>query len=231
MKLCGKNPVRERIKSNPGSIKKLYLQKKTDLSKIVILAKEAGLEFESVERSRLESLCPGEHTQGVVAEVSEFIYTPFTELVDKCLNKKEILVFLDGITDPQNIGSIIRTLACMGGFSLVLAEHGAPEINETILRVANGGENHVKISTVTNIATTISRIKERNIRIAGGVIDPDSVDVLSADLSRPLAIVIGSEGKGIRPGIQKILDIKVKLPMRGVDLSYNAAIAAAIFCY
>ena len=123
MKLCGKNPVRERIKSNPGSIKKLYLQKKTDLSKIVILAKEAGLEFESVERSRLESLCPGEHTQGVVAEVSEFIYTPFTELVDKCLNKKEILVFLDGITDPQNIGSIIRTLACMGGFSL--GSHGS----------------------------------------------------------------------------------------------------------
>ncbi len=231
MKLFGKNPVKERIISAPGSILKLYLQKRTDLSDIVLSAKEAGLDFDSVEKEKIEKMCPGMHTQGVVAEVQDFIYFPFTGIVDLCLNKSSIPVFLDSVTDPQNIGSIIRNLACMGGFSLVLPEHGVPEVNETVLRVANGGENHIKISRVTNIATAISKIKEKGILVAGAVLDQDSVNVFDADLALPLAVVIGAEGKGIRPGVLKHLDIMVKLPMDGAELSYNASVATALLCY
>ena len=104
-------------------------------------------------------------------------------------------------------------------------------MNETVLRVANGGENHIKISRVTNIATAISKIKEKGILVAGAVLDQDSVNVFDADLALPLAVVIGAEGKGIRPGVLKHLDIMVKLPMDGAELSYNASVATALLCY
>ncbi|MFH1552020.1 MAG: RNA methyltransferase [Candidatus Omnitrophota bacterium] len=230
MNLYGKNPILERIKADPHSIRKLYLQKRTDLSDIVREAKKTGLAFESVDKAWFKSKCAEAHTQGVMAEVEEFKYAPYPVILDECLNDLSVPVFLDGITDPQNLGSIIRTLACMGGFSLVLPEHRSAHVNETVLRVANGGENYIKIAKVTNIASAIEKAKEKSILIAGAVVE-DSSDILEEELRFPLAVVIGSEGKGIRPGLMKCLDMKLALPMRGAPLSYNAAVAAAMFCY
>jgi len=230
MKLYGKNPVLERIKFAPKTIKKLYLQKRTDLSRIVHAAKKAGLDFESVTRECLERESKGAHSQGVVAEIDEYLYHSFPLILDEAVKSKCIPVFLDGITDPQNLGSIIRTFACLGGFSVVLSEHGAVQVNETVLRVASGGENFVKISRVANIATAIKKVKAKGIRIVGAEADA-KCSVMEMKITLPVAIVIGAEGKGTRPGVKKCLDKTAKLPMDGADLSYNAAVAAALFCY
>jgi len=230
MKLYGKNPVLERIKASPKTIRKLYLQKRTDLSDIVKEAKKIGLKFESVDKDWFKRECGNIHTQGVLAEISEFQYSPFSEILAQCLDNTFVPVFLDGVTDPQNLGSIIRNLACMGGFSLVLPEHQSAEVNETVLRVANGGENYVAISKVVNIASTIKKIKEKGVWIAGAVIE-NSNDIMDATIAFPLAIVVGAEGTGIRQGVQKCLDVRLALPMHGAALSYNVAVASALFCY
>jgi len=230
MKLYGKNSVLERIKADPKSIKGLYLQKKTDLSGIVKAAKKAKLEFESVSKSFLDKKCGAVHSQGVMAEVDEFEYTPFSVIFDECMHGGSVPVLLDGIQDPQNLGSIIRNLACMGGFSLVIPAHNAAEVNETVLRVASGGENYIKIAKVTNLATTTGKLKEKEVWIAGAMAE-DSHDVQTVELVSPMALVVGSEGKGVRPGIKKYIDERISLPMRGAQLSYNAAVAAALVCY
>jgi len=230
MRLYGKNPVVERIRSSPSSIKKLYLRKRTELSAVVKEAKKAGLCFESVEEGELLRLCPGANTQGVVADVRDFEYTPFSKVLSDCLDKLIVIVFADEITDPQNLGGIIRNLACLGGFSLVIPEYNSAEVNETVLKVANGGENYIDIARVTNIAAMIRKIRDKSVWAVGADVD-GAKDIRDVKWQYPLAVVIGSEGKGIRPGILKELDERVALPMDGARLSYNAAAASALFCY
>ncbi|MDD5488889.1 MAG: RNA methyltransferase substrate-binding domain-containing protein, partial [Candidatus Omnitrophica bacterium] len=155
MKLYGKKPVLERIKADPGSIRKLYLQKRTELSEIVRELKSRNMVFESVDGAWMDRTCGKVNTQGVVAEVEGFRYVHFDDIIRDCLSSDTVPVFLDGVTDPQNLGSIIRSLACIGGFSLVLPAHRSAMVNETVLRVASGGESFLRIAVVENIATTL----------------------------------------------------------------------------
>ena len=230
MKLYGRNPVLERIRSNPKSIRKLYLQKGTDLSAIVRETKAKNISFQSVDKQTFTRLSGDVHAQGVVAEIDDFNYTPFNEVIDEAINKNIVPVFVDGVTDPQNLGSIIRNLACLGGYNLVIPKHNSAFINDTVLRVASGGENYVKIAMVENISTSIKNSKQKGLWIIGAIAEGGE-DITRLELVRPLAVVIGSEGKGIRPGIIKNLDKGVTLPMEGAQLSYNVSIATALFCY
>jgi 23S rRNA (guanosine2251-2'-O)-methyltransferase len=230
MRIFGKNPVIERIKARPETISKLYLQKRTDLSEVVKAAKAAGIHFESIDSKEMGAICGAVHSQGVVAEVPDFEYYPFDKLLADCVDGKTIPVLLDGVTDPQNLGSIIRTLACIGGFAIVLPEYESAEVNETVLRVASGGENYVPVSRVKKIIHAVSALKEKNVTVCGAVVDGDT-DILALDLTDPVALVVGAEGKGIRPTIVAELDKKVALSMKGADLSFNVAIATAIMGY
>ena len=230
MRLFGKKPVLERMKTNPGSIKGLYLRQKVHLSEIVNEAKRAGLSFESIPSNEFSRLCGDVNAQGVLAKIDEYEYTPLKVMFQDALKEKKILVFVDGVTDPQNFGSMIRNLACLGGFSLVIPEHDSVCVNETVLRVACGGENYIMVSKVVNSVQGIRAAKEQGFHVAGAVAD-DGDELINAELKFPLAIVIGSEGKGIRPGILKHLDARLSLPMPGAKLSYNAAVAATLFCY
>jgi len=230
MKLFGKNPVLERIKVDPGSIKKLCLRQKTELSEIVRAAKEAGIKFESIPVESFSRLSGDANTQGVVAEVSDYEYMPFQEMLSKSLQKGLTPVFVDGVSDPQNLGSIIRNIACLGGFSLIIPEHESACVNETVLRVACGGENYLPVSRVVNTVRGITEAQKKGFHVVGAVTETGK-DIRSAELRSPIAIVIGSEGKGIRPGILKKLDEGLSLPMDGAKLSYNVAVATTLFCY
>jgi 23S rRNA (guanosine2251-2'-O)-methyltransferase len=137
---------------------------------------------------------------------------------------------MDNLNDPQNLGSILRTSACLGGFSVVLPRHDSVEVTEAALRVAQGGENYVPVAKAVNLALAIEKAKKAGYWIAGAVLEAGE-DLKKSKLNFPLGIVIGSEGKGIRPGLMKILDIRLSLPMGGAKLSFNAAVAAALFCY
>lgn len=224
--LYGKNSVLERLKVNPASIKRIYLQENFNAPHIMEIIKAKNIPFKYVSERELKRIKNADRLQGIVAESERFRYMPFKELLSRRLS----FIFLDGINDPHNLGSIIRIAACFGGFGLVIPRHGACEVNETAIHVASGGENFVPISMVTNLSTTLREAKRRGYWAVGAVVEGGE-DISNVSFPFPLCLVLGSEGKGIRYGLQKQLDLKVTLPMRGAQLSFNVAMAFAIFAY
>ncbi len=230
MHLYGKRPVLERLKANPKTVRALYLQQQTDAPEVVRAAKEAGLRFVSVGKAELARLAPREaHTQGVLAEVEEFRYAALEELV-RAVEPRPTLFLLDRVTDPQNLGAILRTLACLGRFAVVIPRHDSAAVNETVLRVACGGENFVPVARVTNLAHCSEVAKKAGYWVAGAVTE-GGTPLAQADWPAPLAVVLGSEGEGIREGLAKHLELKLTLPMPGATLSFNVATAAALIAY
>ena len=231
MKLYGKNPVLERLKSNPQSIKKILIRE--DHPEGVYIrskAKKWNIPIFFIPRERMHKLGDHLQAQGIIMEVEEFAYVPFEEMLPGALLKNQSIIFLDELNDPQNLGGIIRSLACLGGFGVVLPKHSSVEVTEAVLRVACGADNYVPVAKVSNLANAIAAAKEAGFWIAGSVVK-DGQDLTQTKLSFPLALVVGSEQKGIREIIKKRLDIELTIPMAHPRLSLNAAHAATIFAY
>lgn len=230
MYLYGKNSVVERLKANPKSVKKIFLQENFSGQHLFDAIKTTDIPVKQVSEKELARIKRADRLQGIIAEVDKFSYTPFEELLHSSKNKDMSFVFIDNINDPHNLGSIIRIAACFGGFSVVIPEHRTCEINDTVMHVASGGENFVPVSMVNNMTTALLAAKKAGYWIVGTVVE-DGEDINKISLPFPLCLVLGSEGKGIRHGIKKHLDLRVSLPMRGASLSFNVAMTAAIFCH
>ncbi len=231
MLLYGKNPVLERLRANPQTIRKVFLAQKFSEPEVLKLIETHGVEVERLTADQLAKKRPAKDLQGIFARVDKFQYADFDNLLERAEGEKPALIFLDRVNDPHNLGVVIRTTACFGGFAVVIPEFEACEVNETVLHVASGGENYTPVSRVTNISKSIVRAQEAGYWIVGAVVDEDAADVNETSLPFPLGLVLGSEGSGIRPGIRKHLDLKVRIPMKGARLSLNVNIACAIFCY
>jgi len=226
MYLYGKNSVYERLKIMPQSIKKVFIQEGFDDPRIMGLIEARGVSYERTGEERLKRLIHADRLQGIIARVSPFKYTRFDDLLEKRLS----ILFLDNINDPHNLGSIMRVAACFGNIGIVIPEHGSCRVNETVIHVASGGENFVPVSMVINLSRAIRDAKEAGYWVAGTVVEGgDALDRVSFPF--PLALVFGSEGKGLRHGILKHVDMRVTIPMRGARLSFNVAMACAILCY
>ncbi|MFH1338667.1 MAG: 23S rRNA (guanosine(2251)-2'-O)-methyltransferase RlmB [Candidatus Omnitrophota bacterium] len=230
MYLYGKNSVRERLKANPRGIKKIYLADDFDDRAILNAIRTAGVKIQRLAYKRLTKIKRAEHLQGIIAEIDKFSYTPLESLFSKTSSQQLTLIFLDNLTDPQNLGAIIRSLACIGGFAVVIPEHNSCKITEAVLHVASGGENYVPVVMVGNTSKALMEAKQAGYWSAGAVTEGGE-DIGRARLAFPLCLVLGSEGRGIRPGVIKHLDFKITLPMRGAALSFNAAIAAVLLSY
>lgn len=229
--LYGRNSVFERLKTNPQTIKKIFLQDNFNVPHIEKLIKEKSIPLERLPHQGLERIKHAKDLQGIVASVDKFQYVPFDDLLNSSKDKQLTLLFLDRINDPHNLGVIIRTAACFGRLAVIIPKFEACEVNETVQHVASGGENYVPISMVTNLTDAIIDAKAHGYWIMGTVIADDSKDINKVDFPFPLGIVLGSEGKGIRHGLQKYLDIRVRIPMKGAKLSFNVNIACAILCH
>jgi len=230
MVLYGRNSVFERLKANPASIKKIFLQDSFNIRQIEKLIKANKIPIEYLSPQGLTRIKHSKDLQGIVARIDRFRYTSFDDLLDKSKDKQLTLVFLDRINDPQNLGVIIRILACFGGFSVIIPEFEACGVNETVLHVASGGENYVPVSMVSNLSNAIIEAKENGYWILGAEVDENLEDINKISLPFPLGLVLGSEGKGIRHGLQKRLDLKAHIPMLGAKISFNVSMACAIFC-
>ncbi len=226
MYLYGKNSVYERLKARPESIKKIFIQEGFNAPHIMNLIESKGIPSVKVNEKYLSRLIHADRLQGIVAEVNKFAYTPFKGLLDSSLS----LIFLDSINDPHNLGSILRITACFGNFGVVIPEHGACKVNETVIHVASGGENFVPVSIVTNLSRALMEAKKAGYWTIGAVVEGGE-DINRVSLPFPLCLVLGSEGKGLRYGILKQLDLRVNVPMPGAQLSFNVAMTCAIFCY
>ncbi len=230
MRLYGKNSVLERLKSAPQTINKIYIKKGLNLEAIVKLTRDKDIPFIHMPDKKFSNFTSDIRCQGVVAEVDAFAYNFLEDFLSRPKEDLLSLVFLDNVCDPQNLGAILRTLACFNGFGLVIPKHKSVEINDTVLKVACGGESFVPVAQVSNLSVALELVKKTGYWVAGAVTQAGR-DLLEAELPFPLAIVIGSEGKGIRPGVAKHIDLNLTLPMPGVKLSFNVATATAIFCY
>ena len=231
MRIFGKNPSLERLRADPYSIRKItfvqgfkeagYIQRKANQIKIPVVV---------IPKTKMDKISRNKNAQGIFVDIGEFEYKEYRDLLDYAKDKKRTLVFLDGMTDPQNLGALIRSLGCLGHFSVVLPTKESVGITEAVLRVASGGENYVPIALVSNLNKAIRQAKDEGFLIMGSFVgDGESIDEVK--LSFPLGLVIGSEQKGVRPVIQKSCDMNVTIPMHINTLSLNAAQAATILCY
>ncbi len=228
--LYGKNSVFERLVVDPESIKTIYMRDTFNASHIIKLARSKGISCKKVREKELLKIKRADRIQGIVAEVGKFNYADFNQLIAKPDKEKLTLIFLDDIKDPHNLGSILRITACIGGLGIVIPRHSSCEINDTVMHVASGGENYTPVAMVSNTLNALTSAKKAGYWIAGTVVEGGD-NIQKMGLPEPLALVLGSEGEGIKPAIQKHLDMRVTLDMTGAKLSLNVAMAAAIFCY
>ncbi len=231
MLLYGKNSVLERLKANPQSIRKILLQENFDTPHIEKLIKAHNVPVERLPFRKLTRVKPAKDLQGIIAWVDKFKYVSFSDLLSPVESNQLTLILLDRINDPQNLGVIIRTAACFGRFAVVIPQFNACGVTEAVLHVACGGENHVSVSLVPNLSHAVLLAKKYGYWIVGAVVNSEAEYINKTSLPFPLGLVLGSEGKGIRYGLQKHLDLKARIPMQGAELSFNVAIASAVFCY
>ncbi|MBI5149952.1 MAG: RNA methyltransferase [Candidatus Omnitrophica bacterium] len=231
MKLFGKNPVLERLRANPQSIRRIFIQQGLpEASYIHKKARQHGIQVIVVAPARLEKINRTRNTQGVLVDVDDFAYVPYDDLLETARDSGGSVVFLDSVTDPQNLGAIIRSLACLGGFAVVLPTHDSVGVTEAVLRVASGGDNYVAVARVANLGNAIRSAKESGFWIAGAVAG-EGQNLFEASFPSPVGLVVGSEQKGIRDVLRKLLDAQLTIPMSSATMSFNVAHATAIFCY
>ena len=231
MYLYGRNSVMERIKAHPESVRRVSIREGLSVPELEKLVRVKKIECEHLPSNTLDKMRPQKDLQGVVARVDLFGYMDSEEMIARALSENRTLIFLDRVTDPHNLGVIIRLSACFGRFSLVIPGREACDVNETVLHVASGGENYVPITSVNNLAPVLDAAKNAGFWVAGAVVGDEAEDITRLSFPFPLALVLGSEGGGIRKGLQKRLDICVRIPMPGVPLSFNVSMACAIFLH
>ena len=228
--LYGKNSILERLRVNPKSIKRVYLQDNFNVGSILNLITKHKIPTQKVREKELYRIKRTDRLQGILAEVYKFEYTPFQELVSEGKNSTTSIIFLDDINDPHNLGSLLRITACFGNFALVIPRHSSCEVTDSVMHVASGGENYTPIAQVSNTVNTIIKAKDAGFWIAGTVVEGGE-NINTKILPFPIGLVLGSEGRGIKPAIIKHLDMKITLPMKGAQLSFNVAMAGAVFCH
>jgi len=234
--IFGVNPVMEAIKAGPGNIDWLLVsESRSDKTVVEILraAKARDIGVRKVASAELDRLAGKVKHQGVAAVISgEFKYRDIEELIDawKATGKPAFFLILDSIQDPQNLGSLIRTAVAAGVQGVIIPRDRACEITPAVVRSSAGATEHMLIAREVNLVRAIERLKHDNVWVAG--VEADSKESLyGMDLLRDLALVIGSEGKGIRRLVRESCDFTVSIPMEGSINSLNAAQAGAVVMF
>lgn len=232
--LEGRNPVLEALRAGRAINKLLVAKgsKEGSIREILSVAKEAGIIVQELDRSRLDALAEGRNHQGVIALVAAHRYYEVDEILAQAKAKGEdpLVLILDGIEDPQNLGSLLRTANAVGAHGVIIPERRAVGLTETVAKVSAGAVEYVPVARVTNIARTIEELKEQGLWVVGTHQEGKEL-YYQARLTGPLAVVIGSEGKGIGRLVAEKCDFMVRLPMLGQVTSLNAAVAGAILLY
>ena len=230
MKIKGRNAVREALRSQ-ANILKIMASSSQDrvLQDILGLARSKGVKVQIVDNRALDKEC--DNHQGIVAITSDFEYSTVEDILAVAREKgrPHFILILDGIEDPHNFGSIIRVAECLGVDGIIIAKNRACPVTDTVAKVSAGAIEHIKIAKVTNINTEIERLKEENIWVYACELGGDDLD--NADLTGNIAIVMGSEGKGVSALTRKLCDGVVTMQMYGQVNSLNVSVATGIVLY
>ncbi len=230
--IWGINPILEYLRHDPNKLEEIVISKKELRGKVYQIlekAKKLGISIKIKKDFTPPGVPPEAHTQGVVAYLKEFDYAPLEALLQRAKDKKEkaLLLALDEITDPQNLGSLIRSAVAAGAHGLIIPKHRAAGITGTVVKVSSGAISHLPIHQAKNLGRLLEELKDRGLWVAGLEARAEST-IYQLDLDLPLVWVVGSEEKGLRPSIKEKCDFLAAIPMRGPLDSLNAAVAGAI---
>lgn len=227
----GKNAVKELLGSDK-KISRLYVLKGAhDLEKTVESARAKGARIEFCDKRALDKLADGLRHQGVIAETSDFEYCTLDDILENAAGKgeKAFILLLDGIEDPHNLGSILRVAECAGAHGVVIPSRRSAFVNETVIRVSAGAANHVRVAKVGNINDAIRKLRDAFVNVYCA--DMSGESIYDARFDGDVAIVIGSEGFGVKELTAKLCDKAVAIPQKGKVNSLNASVACGIICY
>lgn len=230
----GRNAVLELLESGKD-INKIYItkgEKHGSITKIIAKAKERKIVTVEVEREKINQMAQTENAQGVIAIVPPFDYCEVEDILNeaKSKNEKAFILILDGIEDPHNLGSIIRTAETAGVHGIIIPKRRAAAVNSTVVKTSAGATSFMKVARVNNINEIIKYLKENNVWIYGTDMETDKM-YYDEDLTGNVAIVIGSEGFGMSRLVKENCDFLIKIPMKGKITSLNASVSAGIVMY
>lgn len=233
-KIEGRNPVTEALKKG-RSIDKIYVKKGErhgSIIPIIRMAKEKGISITETDVRKLDEMSETGAHQGVIALCAAAEYVGVEDILKIAEEKGEppFIVILDRITDPRNLGSVIRTANCAGAHGIIISKHDSASLTAVCAKASAGAVEYTPVARVTSLAKTIDELKKKNIWVSGADASGE-VELYDADLRGAVAIVIGSEGEGISRLVLEKCDFKVKIPMKGNVNSLNASVAAALFIY
>jgi 23S rRNA (guanosine2251-2'-O)-methyltransferase len=232
--IAGKHPILEAMRAG-RTINKIWISDKAEKHyslPIIAEAKTLGILVQTADRRKIDQMVEGVQTQGVVAQVAAYDYAEIEDILNIAKKKAEdpLILILDEIEDPHNLGSILRTADCTGVHGIIIPKRRSVGLTAAVAKTSAGAIEYVAVAKVTNIAQTIELLKERGVWIAGADGSAQQ-SAYQANFNMPMALVIGNEGNGIGRLIKEKCDFLVKLPMFGQINSLNASVAASVLMY
>jgi 23S rRNA (guanosine2251-2'-O)-methyltransferase len=231
--IIGRKPVLEALNSN-SNISQVYIQygqRGSVIEAIIVAAKKKGIKVSQVSIDKFKKFTTDKNSQGVIAIRSDFEFFSLDEVINESKRRDyPLILILDSIQDPHNIGAILRTAECAGVKSIIITMHNSAPINETVVKTSAGAIEHLKICRVHNLSVTIDQLKEEGFWIIGSSLT-NSKNYLEFDFKIPIALIVGNEEKGIRKLTASKCDYLIHLPMYGKIQSLNVSVATGIFLY
>jgi 23S rRNA (guanosine2251-2'-O)-methyltransferase len=235
--LYGRWSVLESLRAGRRTFEQLLLaegvEEKGTVESIVQAAQEHAVKIRRVPRRVIDDLAKDANHQGVALRVGDYPYVSVEKIIALAAERgeKPFLLVLDLLKDPQNVGSLLRVADAVGVHGVVLQDRRGVDITPAVVNASSGAVEHLRVAIVTNLVTTMRGLKEDDVWMVGVDIGPDTMTLDRVDLDRPLALVMGSEGDGLRRLVRETCDLLVTLPMRGHVQSLNVATAGSIALY
>lgn len=228
MYVFGKNVVKELINNNK-KINKAIINRDFNDKELLLLLQSKNIEIKNVDKNELDRIANGNH-QGIIVDIDEYKYYSFEELLEKIVKENPIILILDHLEDPHNLGAIIRTAEAAGVDGIIIPKDRSVDVNGTVMKTSAGALEYISICMVPNLNNAMLSLKKKGYWIVGTDIE-NSVDYKTVDYNMPIGLVIGSEGNGMSNIVKKACDYIVKIPMHGKVNSLNASVAAGIMIY
>ena len=231
--VIGRHPAMASLKSG-HSINKVFIQeglKSESIGQIIAKAKKQGLVIQRVSKSKLDTLANGQNHQGVVLAVASFEYASLEQVFELAESRNEapFVVILDGIEDPHNLGSILRTADAAGVHGVIIPKRRAVGLTSTVAKTSAGAIERVPVVQVNNLVNNLKELKDRGLWIFGT--DMAGTDYRRWDATGPVGLIIGNEGKGMARLTKENVDEMLTIPMVGDIQSLNASVAAGLLIY
>ena len=232
--LEGRNALQEALRSGRTIDKVFIASGETDrgLQRLAAEAKDAGAVVVPVDRRKLDMMSTTHAHQGVIALAAAREYFSVDDILQEAADRGEnaLIILCDELTDPHNLGAIIRTAECAGAHGVIIPKRRSVGLTAVVAKASAGAIEHMKVARVTNMNAAIEELKEKGVWVFGTAAE-GSIPMYEADLTGPTAIVVGSEGEGMGRLVQKNCDVTVHIPMKGKITSLNASVAASILLY